>query len=758
MMRYFILLMGLCCITAGYAQSKEAQESKVAVSGVVRDAATGEPMVGVTITTPSGRGAVSNVGGRYAIVLHDLCDSIECLYLGYDSQKVALNLMGDTTINFALAASATPIDEVVVVGNMGGVGSQFGKVSVNMQQLKYIPLFMGEHDIFKYFQMLPGVVGGRDGSSEINIRGGGSDQTLVLLDDVPIYNQSHAMGFVSIFNGEALSGADLYKGGIPATIGGRLSGAVAMTTRDGNRHDHKQTLTIGTLTASALVEGPMKKGKGSYLVSGRYFTPNLLLNTAYLLANPGFQFNYLFYDITAKITYDLNARNTLSWSLYNGYDDFSVKSKMDDDQTGKLATRAKNNSRWLTTTSSLRLNTLLGRDMFLKTTLYYSGVSTFFNSDYNNYSDKTWSKDRQSSNLHEVGLRTVAEQKKGVHALNYGLHVTYQDVAPKDLIITTQNSSRIAKNGNFGLYTAAVFVDDNIVLKKWNFHVGLRVPFYFNNSRSVVNIEPRLGVSFAPTDRHSLFLSYDRNTQPLFAINRQFGGLPVDFWMPMRDDVLESSRQLSAGWKYKPVSWLFISIEAFYKQMQNLYFVQNEDEMLAGNGGYSLGSGYSYGGEMVVQYTGRTTMAMLSYSHSDSKRRSDGHLYDFQYNIPYNLNLYARQQTFRREGRVHYISMNLCFKAGLPYMLSNEAYPSVPGMDQIPNVPLYPDVRLTNYFRIDLNYSMEKKLKRGSRIWQLSILNLTNHANPTFIFADGDKFKGVTMIPIMPSFSYKRIF
>lgn len=595
-MRYYILTTTLAITIISTANG---QHRKVALSGTVRDSISSEPMAGATITTTTtAHGAVTANTGFYSMTLEPGSHEIECSYLGYSSKKQSVNITADTIINFALPPAATDIDAIVVVGSGEGVGSRFGRINVSMQQLKHMPLFAGEQDVFKYFQMLPGVVGGREGSSEINIRGGSSDQTLILMDGIPIYNQNHALGFLSIFNGDALSGAELYKSGMPASIGGRLSGAISLTTRDGDRQTHQQSLTVGTLTVSTLLHGPLKKGKGSYLFSGRYFTPNALAAAGFAIADANLRINYMFYDITGKLTYQLGQRNTIAWSIYNGYDLFSITSlnrsydNLTDTET--LLSKSRQSFGWGTTASALKLNTQLPRGMMLTNTVYYSGYLSSFASNHNDYEAKTWFKSDLRSSFHEVGVRSTLEQQLGVHQLNYGLEAAYQLFKPKDQDSYSDQKASHLRNGNRGMYTAALFFQDDIVKNNWSFQLGLRVPLYINNAQNstmgksavVTNLEPRLGMSYMIGSKNTIFASYDRNSQPLFSLNRSYNGFPIDFLIPIQDNILQKSDQVSLGWKYKPMAGLFFSVETYYKSMRNLYLVRNEDDLLGGRGGF----------------------------------------------------------------------------------------------------------------------------------------------------------------------------
>lgn len=742
-----------------------AQNGYILLHGTVRDAATGERLPGALVSTSS-RAAYTDAEGRYELSVPAGRREVTCYLLGYGEEKKTVECSEDTLLDLSLQEYYAAIEGVIVLGDRSSkpLGSSFGKIEVDMKNLQMQPLFLGEQDIFKYLQLLPGVSGGKDGSSNLNIRGGSADQTQILLDGIPVYNQNHALGFVSVFNGEALRGAELYKGGIPALYGGRLSGVAAITTRNGDTERHRQTLGIGTLTASFTAEGPVKD-KGSYIFSGRYFTPNALLGAYYTIARPDTRGNYLFFDFTGRMHFRLDDRNDLTWALYCGYDAMTYRADQKSGEGDDLYEyRLRDGISWGSLTGTVKLLTRLKGDWRMENSAYYSGMM-------NRY--KTDSRDNASGSLHaftrsavgDVGARSVFTFTTPVTEIKTGLQLTLQRYIPKDIYSksvsgdgrTIENS---ANNGTRLLYNAALFADGNSRTGRWSFHYGLRIPLYYNKKDLLLSIEPRAGVSFEINGRNDLFLSYDRTTQPLFSLTKQFMGVPMDLWMPYQSRELQSADQVSAGWKYRPTEFIFVSVEAYWKKMNNLYFVSDEDAMLVGKGGYDIGTGRAIGAELVFQYTGRTNMVLLSYTHSSSKRYVAGRRFDFEYDIPYNLNIYFRQRTLKRGDREHYFSVNLNYHAGLPYIASKEIYPdAIVGSDwpeYIPNNPLYPNVRLPDYFRLDLNYSMERKLRNGKRVWQFSILNATNHFNPQMVYIDKGRYVGLSLIPILPSFSYKR--
>lgn len=766
-MRHLLILFSLMLLSSVVVLGQNS--ARITINGVVKDRESGEPLVGALVSS-SIYSAIADADGHYVISLPAGDRTLICAMLGYKSDEKRADYTQDITVDFLLEQDYVAINGIIVFGTdkKKPLGASFGKIEVNMKQLQFQPLFLGEQDIFKYLQLLPGVTGGKDGSSNLNIRGGSADQTLILLDDIPIYNQNHALGFISVFNGDVLSGAELYKGNIPAVYGGRLSGVASMTTRNGSTERHKQMLGIGTLTASFTAEGPIGD-KGSYLFSGRYFTPNLLLYTVYGIANPERQTNYLFFDVTGRIHFRIDDRNALTWGIYSGYDAMSnhinqYETITDNDGVQDYDYNLKEGIAWGSLTSSLKLTTRLKGNWHIVNSIYYSGMMNHYTTDSHDSFGKSLYATTRSA-IGDLGARSVFSFNTPANVLKLGIQLNYQSYVPKEVYSKSVNEAgrtienRI-NNGNKLLYNATLFVDGNSDVRKWRFHYGLRLPLYYNGHDVVFTAEPRVGVSFDADARNEVYLSYDRSTQPLFSLTKQFMGVPMDLWLPYQSRMLQSSDQLSAGWKFRPIEPIFISIEIFWKKMNNLYFVKDEDSMLTGHGGYDIGYGNAVGGEFILQYTGRTNTVMLSYTQSTSKRFANGQRFDFAYDIPYNLNVYFQQRTLQRGDKTHYFSVNINFHAGIPYIASYEIYPVAVTMPDwpvyIPNNPNYPNVRLPDYFRIDLNYSMERKLKRGKRVWQFSILNVTNHFNPQMIYIKENKHVGLSLIPIMPSFSFKR--
>lgn len=758
---FFVIVLFLTA-THGYAQS---------VSGRVKDAKSGETLTGVTVLGEDGKGSISNSYGFYSLKLGQRATAVTYQCMGYQPQTVHLTLQKDTVLNIFFEVAVMKVDDVVVQGeNKISTMQDLGIISMNINQLKLMPSFMGEQDVFRFMQLMPGVSSGKEGSSELNIRGGSSDQTQILLDDVPIYNQSHAFGLVSIFSGEAIKSAELFKGYTPPAYGGRLSGVASLYMRDGNKYEHKQALQLGTTTLSATLEGPLKKGKGSYLFSGRQFTPYLLMQGIYSClskANATLpQFN--FYDITGKLSYDIGKNNSLYLSFYKGNDMFGSNfwNSVREYGNGKYEhiSKSKAGVRWGNTIASLRWNSALSGRVFMNNIIYYSFLGNDKFSDFSNYRENYRYDSRIKSQMEEVGLKTNFDYHVTPnYKLNYGANLSQQFFRPQ---IAYSNRNGLMNKMDYGkrdLLTVAAYVNNEFSYHKMTLNAGVRVGMYNNSQDVVYSVEPRASLSYRVDNQSSVWVSYVNNAQPLFSLNKYYFSIPIDYWIPFSGKKIERSNQFSLGYRKSFNKVLDITAEVYYKTSKNLSLVYDSDDFLLGEGGVDIAKGRAYGAELSVQYTKNRFSLMASYAYSKSENEVDSKRIPFIFDTPHNLNLLATYNVLKRPNRNHSLSLNVSYKTGLPYALSNESYKDSSNeeywQDQtITNFPKYPNTRLTDFFRADISYSMEKKLRNGTRTWQLSLLNATGYNNPYIVFKTKEKYKAQSIIPMLPSFSYKRTF
>ena len=632
------------------------------------------------------------------------------------------------------------IDSVVVTARRPlMVYKQTGNIAVDIEQLKYAPLFAGEKDIFKFLQLLPGVSAGKDGMSGLLVRGGSNDQTLILYDDVPIYNQAHAYGILSIFSGETVQSAEVSKGYISPAYGSRLSAMTQIRTREGDRRNHRQSLTVGTLSLAGTLDGPIKRDKGSYLISARYFFPEAVLAIA------DNDIRYGFNDITGKLTYDIHRNHTLSLGVYSGDD--HMKNKED---------HAENGFGWGNTTASLRLESRWNDNLRSSVVAYYTYLQNRQETEFKDDGFSNWGK--TTFKTHEFGARMTFDQRLSrVWSLEYGATFSHQRFEPMHTksIINGQHKDRGYSSEL--LVSGALFLNNRFQWGGWRADVGVRGAAYDNSEQTRYAVEPRAQLSYDFGRDNAVWLSGTINSQALVQFNRYYYSMTIDFWTPFRDGRLQHAWQVSLGGRAKLHENLTLSVEGYYKRMRNLPLIYDSDDFLLSNGGFIYGTGRAFGIEAMLQYQTERLSLTASYTYTDSRRRSDGVTYPFEYDVPHDFNAFVSYDVVKRPGRKHTFSLNVAWRSGLPYRLTNESYPDTDG-NPIIGITAYPTMRMRNYFRADVSYNMERRKRNGVRNWQFSIINATWHKNPVSIYPYRGSYKATVLIPIMPSVSYTRTF
>ena len=632
------------------------------------------------------------------------------------------------------------IDSVVVTARRPlMVYKQTGNIAVDIEQLKYAPLFAGEKDIFKFLQLLPGVSAGKDGMSGLLVRGGSNDQTLILYDDVPIYNQAHAYGILSIFSGETVQSAEMSKGYISPAYGSRLSALTQIRTREGDRRNHRQSLTVGTLSLAGTLDGPIKRDKGSYLISARYFFPEAVLAIADNAVRYGF------YDVTGKLTYDIHRNHTLSLGIYSGDD--HMKNKED---------HAENGFGWGNTTASLRLESRWNDNLRSSVVAYYTYLQNRQETKFKDDGFSNWGK--TTFKTHEFGARMTFDQRLShIWMLEYGAAFSHQRFEPMHTksIINGQHKERGYSSEQ--LVSGTLFLNNRFQWGGWRAEVGVRGAVYDNSEQTKYAVEPRAQLSYDFGRDNAVWLSGTINSQALVQFNRYYYSMPIDFWTPFRDGRLQHAWQVSLGGRAKLHENLTLSVEGYYKRMRNLPLIYDSDDFLLSNGGFIYGTGRAFGIEAMLQYQTERLSLTASYTYTDSRRRSDGVTYPFEYDVPHDFNAFVSYDVVKRPGRKHTFSLNVAWRSGLPYRLTNESYPDTDG-NPIIGITAYPTMRMRNYFRADVSYNMERCKRNGVRNWQFSIINATWHKNPVSIYPYRGSYKATVLIPIMPSVSYTRTF
>ena len=632
------------------------------------------------------------------------------------------------------------IDSVVVTARKPlMIYKQTGNIAVNIEQLKYAPLFAGEKDIFKFLQLLPGVSAGKDGMSGLLVRGGSNFQTLILYDDVPIYNQAHAYGILSIFSGETVQSAEVSKGYISPAYGSRLSALTQIRTRDGDRQDHRQSLTVGTLSLAGTVDGPIVRNKGSYLVSARYFFPEAVL------ALVGNAVRFGFYDLTGKLSYDIHPGHTLSLGVYSG----------DDHMTNK-EDYARNEYGWGNTTASLRLESRWSDNLRSSIVAYYTYLQNRQESEYEDDDFKNWGKTTYKT--HEFGARLTFDQRlTRAWSLDYGANISHQRFMPMHSKGYVNGQHKERGYSSEQLVSGALFLNNRFQWGGWRADVGIRGAMYDNSEQTRFAVEPRAQLAYDFGNDNAIWLSGTINSQALVQYNRYYYSMPIDFWTPFRDGKLQHAWQVALGGRARLRENLTLSLEGYYKRMRNLPLIYDSDDFLLGRGGFVYGTGRAWGLEIMLQRQTERLSLTVSYTYTNSRRSSEGVSYPFEYDVPHDFNTFLSYDVLKRPGRRHTFTFNMSWRSGLPYRLTNESYPDTNG-NPIVGITAYPSMRMRNYFRSDISYNMERRKRNGVRNWQFSIINWTWHKNPVCIYPYQGTYKATVLVPIMPSVSYTRTF
>ena len=632
------------------------------------------------------------------------------------------------------------IDSVVVTARKPlMIYKQTGNIAVNIEQLKYAPLFAGEKDIFKFLQLLPGVSAGKNGMSGLLVRGGSNDQTLILYDDVPIYNQAHAYGILSIFSGETVQSAEVSKGYISPAYGSRLSALTQIRTRDGDRQDHRQSLTVGTLSLAGTVDGPIVRNKGSYLVSARYFFPEAVL------ALVGNAVRFGFYDLTGKLSYDIHPDHTLSLGVYSGYDHMTNKEDY-----------ARNEYGWGNTTASLRLESRWSDNLRSSIVAYYTYLQNRQESEYEDDDFKNWGKTTYKT--HEFGARLTFDQRlTRAWSLDYGANISHQRFMPMHSKGYVNGQHKERGYSSEQLVSGALFLNNRFQWGGWRADVGIRGAMYDNSEQTRFAVEPRAQLAYDFGNDNAIWLSGTINSQALVQYNRYYYSMPIDFWTPFRDGKLQHAWQVALGGRARLRENLTLSLEGYYKRMRNLPLIYDSDDFLLGRGGFVYGTGRAWGLEIMLQRQTERLSLTVSYTYTNSRRSSEGVSYPFEYDVPHDFNTFLSYDVLKRPGRRHTFTFNMSWRSGLPYRLTNESYPNTNG-NPIVGITAYPSMRMRNYFRSDISYNMERRKRNGVRNWQFSIINWTWHKNPVCIYPYQGTYKATVLVPIMPSVSYTRTF
>ncbi len=748
-----------------------------AVKGHVSDALTGEDLIGATVLIKElGAGTVTNVYGFYSISLDKGQYTIEYSYVGYHKKTIKLDLNSDNQINIELEPHSYELAEVVIESERSNKNVSDVRMSVNRLQvetIKTLPSFMGEVDVIKALTLLPGVSSAGEGSTGLSVRGGSVDQNLILLDEASVYNAAHLMGFFSVFNSDAIKDVQIYKGGIPANYGGRLSSVIDIRMKDGNYKDYHASGGIGSISSRLTLEGPIQKDVSSFLLSGRRTYADLFL---YLSNDTNLRGNQLyFYDLNAKFNYRINDNNRLYFSGYFGRDILSIG---DDFKLG-----------WGNATATVRWNHIFNNRIFSNFSVIYSnfdylmglrsGVTSFDWTSgieaYNVKSDFSWFINRK--NTVKFGLHSV------YHSFNPGLVEGVGEQSSNDKYqMPTSNALESA------LYLSNEYnVNDKLLVE-----IGLRYSLFQNVGESTVFLfddnynaadtliysegefynnyhgpEPRLGIRYMFNENQSVKAGYNRMLQYLHQTVFSEMTTPLDVWFPSSPNILpQIANQYAVGYFHDFMNnSVSFSVEAYYKTIENQIDFKEQANVILNpqlEGEVRVGDARAFGLEFMLGRNIGDFTGWISYAWSKSDREIPGinlgNPYVSNFDKPHDLSIVINYQLSKR------ISMGASwiYHTGKPVTLPIQRYEY---MGEI--VPVYGEknsTRLPDYHRLDLSVTILTSLKKDRRwqgSWNISVYNAYNKKNPyAYFFRQNednpyqqDPYK-MYLFGIMPAITY----
>jgi len=758
-------------------RKKEKKSTKRTISGYVKEKGSGELLLGVNIYSPALQvGTSTNTYGFYSLTIPALQDSITIIYSYVGYQSISINLAIDEPVEKNVDLAPMELHEVIVEDTRIEKESeaiQMSKIDIPITQIKSIPAFLGEKDVLKVLQLMPGVQKGSEGSSGIYVRGGGPDQNLLILDDAVVYNAMHLFGFFSVFNGDALKSVELIKGGFPARYGGRLSSVIDMNMKDGNKEKIHGEGGIGLIASRLTLEGPILKNKSSFIFSARRTYSDLLMRP---FIPSDLKAGYYFYDLNTKLNYEFSTKNKLYLSGYFGQDRF-YSIETDD----KYEYENKAGINWGNATATLRWNHQFTSQLFANTSLIFSNykfqITSYEKNKNNAVSLKYYSGIRDWTLKHDVDFFPSTQ-----HYIKVGFLVTYHTFTPSASVVSGDINNQVF---NFPSDQRATAVESALYLEdiykatsRLKINPGLRWSNFLIKEKPYFLLEPRLALSYQLRQNWTLKASYAYMNQYIHLLSNTSVGLPTDLWVPSTDRIApQNSQQVALGF-VKDLTKInsTLTIEGYYKNMTNSItykeganFLQF-DNISQSKGpktwedNITQGRGWSYGAEILLQKkTGRFSGWIgytLSWTIFQFDQINFGKSFYARYDRRHDISLVGIYELSPRitlsatwvYGTGSAITMplgnfNVVDPFGSNYQpIQSNAYVDYGNQKN--------SFRMAPYHRLDIGIQFHKKMKRHERTWAINIYNAYSRQNPFFYYIQNKELKQVSLFPIIPSFSY----
>jgi hypothetical protein len=781
----WVLLLFICLPFLCAAQN--VATNRYTISGFIKDSLSGETLIGASVTIAGKtKGISSNQFGFYSITLEAGEYTLVCSFIGYLPKIINIKLDGNKQLNFDVLPRSTLSQEVIVSSKRRDANvknAQMGRFSLPIEQIRSVPAFLGEVDLLKTIQLLPGVRNAGEGSAGLYVRGGGPDQNLILLDDAPVYNTGHLFGFFSIFNSDAIKNVSLIKGGMPAQYGGRLSSVLDIAMKEGNNQKFQVEGGIGLIASRVSIQGPIKKNKASFIVSARRTYIDALTKPFIKKESQFYGSGYYFYDLNAKVNYRFSEKDRLYISGYFGRDVFNFVN-------GRQSLKV--NIPWGNATGTIRWNHVFNKRLFGNTTAVYNDYNFTFKAAQNSFEVKLASGIRDLSIKQDFDLYPFTG-----HKVKFGALYTHHRFTPS-VVSGKQDSITFAPNNaqvKFANEVAAYIQDDWELSEKVKINIGLRYSGFqqvgaykiyksdangnrldstvFGKGKPVKTyggFEPRITMRYALTDEASIKASYTRNLQYIHLVSNAGTTLPTDIWVPSTYRVKPQISNLYAAGLFKNFkdNTYETSLELYYKQMQNQIEYQEgytPNTLEDTENFFTFGKGWSYGAELFINKTKGKLTGWIGYTLSWTWRQfaalNFGEKYPAKYDRRNDLSVVGTYELSKKWK----LSAAFVYGSGNAATLPQRFY--IVGGVLTQEYSRINEYRLPSYHRLDLSAILtpKKNLNRKWRTeWVFSIYNAYSRQNPYFIYfdqsgnpANGDlaiQAKQVSLFPIVPAVTW----
>ncbi|MFA9392190.1 MAG: TonB-dependent receptor domain-containing protein [Prolixibacteraceae bacterium] len=746
----------------------------VSLSGYVIDGNTGESLVGATVWNSKVKfGTISNNSGFFQMKLSTGWHQLSIQFVGYEAQNITIDIQHDT-IAVVSMMSRNMLNEVIVRDDKQQdflLSPVMSMHQLQAKQINSIPSILGEPDVLKAIQFLPGVSMTNEGQTGMSVRGGNPDQTLVLLDGVPMYNTNHLFGYLSNFNSDYISDGKLYKGGLPARYGGRLSSIFDITSKEGNYHRREGVVSVGTMAGRIMLEGPIKEGKLSYFIAARRTWLDLPIRLAQKM-NYDDEITYNFWDVYAKLKWNIDQRNKLMLCTFKGKDQYLQRSNGLTKASDTDFRFSWGNQSVLLKWEHLFANNLYS-DISADVSYYDQKLRTVVNSDTSNL-QINFNRIINYSVQSNYYLATLNKQK-----IKFGFKLSQQKLTPNLTNVLNYDLESLNDSVLITSYENAIFFEDELVLSdKMKLNAGTRFSMYRVGTKNYWGIEPRFAFSYHLQAKTTLKLSYSRMKQFIHVLPNTGTGIPVDRWICSTENIEPGKSNLySAGLFYQANDMLNVSLEGYYSGMTNVvrykesdYIYQNEsaswEEKLL------TGKGQAYGMELFVEKSKGRFTGWFSYTLSWSNRifaQINGgvkfpYTYDrrHQIKVAVNYDLFEKQKQDKQIS--HTLSTSFSYLSGNYVTFPTQEYEAqaLPYVYHRTRIQHYisgiNNFKMPDYHRLDLSYRITIDKKDKQNVWNFSVYNVYNRMNVFYIYKEDDGLKQVTYFPIIPSVTFTHKF